>query len=280
MYSKAIANILHRGDLHDQLFSYMSDVELARMSLTCVELHEAVVAYFERAYDLTRALEKYMLADFIGPFRSMQHASGAVISGSFALKFMGRLNFSEGDLDLYVPHENAVVVAAFLESLGYSYSPRSAQEKDFELAATILQPAPPSNEEEAGYRSGSPYRSTIDAFTFMRDGVKVQIMTCRYGVVKAVLGFHSTAVMNIITCDSGYSLYPRETFENKRTLASYSPSLHGIALAKYERRGWLIVLDPVHTEVINPRKEFGRLFRYVGDDMTRVVTIPKVYVFS
>ncbi|TRM55341.1 hypothetical protein BD626DRAFT_552792 [Schizophyllum amplum] len=244
----------------------MSDVELARMSLTCVELHEAVVAYFERAYDLTRALEKYMPADFIGPFRSMQHASGAVISGSFALKFMGRLNFSEGDLDLY--------------SLGYSYSPRSAQEKNFELAATILQPAPPSNEEEAGYRSGSPYRSTIDAFTFMRDGVKVQIMTCRYGVVKAVLGFHSTAVMNIITCDSGYSLYPRETFENKRTLASYSPSLHGIALAKYERRGWLIVLDPVHTEVINPRKEFGRLFRYVGDDMTRVVPIPKVYVFS
>ncbi|KAG2022616.1 hypothetical protein CC2G_000352 [Coprinopsis cinerea AmutBmut pab1-1] len=69
-------------------------------------------------------------------------------------------------------------------------------------------------------------------------------MASKHSPFHSILSFHSTCVMNFITYEAAYSMYPAATFS-----ARIATSMDRItdkelgALAKYERRGWTITTN-------------------------------------
>lgn len=82
-------------------------------------------------------------------------------------------------------------------------------------------------------------------------------------------------VMNLITFDSAYSLYPRATFEERRTLALHvrTPG-EELARSKYVDRGWRLQTDLWPHDERNPKLAFylGTL-RTMGDKLSWVVPL-------
>ena len=72
--------------------------------------------------------------------------------------------------------------------------------------------------------------------------------------------------MNLITHDKAYSLYPRPTFEERRSLVyrGNTPERER-ALKKYEGRGWTIVKKITKEESQDRRSAFYAGLRYLGD---------------
>lgn len=72
--------------------------------------------------------------------------------------------------------------------------------------------------------------------------------------------------MNLITHDKAYSLYPRPTFEERRSLVHHSKTAERErALKKYEDRGWAIVKKITKEESQDRRSAFYAGLRCLGD---------------
>jgi hypothetical protein len=82
--------------------------------------------------------------------------------------------------------------------------------------------------------------------------------------------------MNIISYDAAHSLYPRATFEERRTLAmSVSTPGEIEALGKYAVRGWKIQEDIWAHEENKPRTSSFHMFqiRWVNDNKTWTIPL-------
>lgn len=79
--------------------------------------------------------------------------------------------------------------------------------------------------------------------------------------------------MNLITHERAYSLYPRATFEERRSLViSTEGSKQETARKKYTERGWIMVKTGQDEDIRNARSDFTPCQRYIGD--SRCWTIP------
>jgi len=80
--------------------------------------------------------------------------------------------------------------------------------------------------------------------------------------------------MNFITHEKAYSLYPRATFEERRSLIlpSRTPS-HESACAKYAKRGWTMLHRIMGDDFHNLNSSLGRGPRYVGDWRTWTIQV-------
>ncbi|KAI4519203.1 hypothetical protein K525DRAFT_258722 [Schizophyllum commune Loenen D] len=261
----------------DYLCSCLTPLELVRYSRTCRDAYRAVKSHFQRAYNLKRTLSRFMSADEVDRFQLLQSETGTVISGSVALQFMGRYEFTSSDLDIYTEHRYARRVGDFLTSLGYQYKPRHTQSPSFtvEVARDELIPG-----VLAGFAGAGIYGSNAmcGAYNFVKPNYPddmIQLITARLGVMDLILDFHCTAVMNIITHRNAYALFPYETYHAKRALvARKTPARREeTALAKYQTRGWKIRRSVYDAEADDPKREFGQATRRVGDKMTWVVPL-------
>lgn len=86
--------------------------------------------------------------------------------------------------------------------------------------------------------------------------------------------------MNLITYDTAYALYPRATFEERRTIL-FGDSLSSMpALQKYEDRGWEVVQASSSTnELRGPVQSFcGDSIRFVNDSTSWVLPLDMIGV--
>ena len=61
--------------------------------------------------------------------------TGTLISGCTALQFFNRIIYNNSDLDLYVHHKSASIIAYWLQSIGYSFIPnKTSQIQTLEMA--------------------------------------------------------------------------------------------------------------------------------------------------
>ncbi|KAL1746875.1 hypothetical protein HDZ31DRAFT_15883, partial [Schizophyllum fasciatum] len=255
----------------DLLCSCLTPLELVRYSLVCRDARRAVLSYCQRAYKLKRTLARFMSGDEVDRFQLLQSRTGAVISGSTALQFLGRYDFIPTDLDIYVEHRYAKEIGRFLTVLGYHYEPRTSQPVLFSFA---LQ----RDERQATMWTvggSEPYGSPAmcGAYNFVRPNnpdVRIQLITSRLSVMDIILDFHCTAVMNVITHRNAFSLYPYETFHAMRALvARRRPGRREEeAFRKYSERGWHICRGVPRSETDDPYEEFGQGTRRVGDEMS------------
>jgi hypothetical protein len=161
----------------------------------------------------------------------------------------------------------------------------------------------------------------VDLFDFRKGAKKIQLIVARESVVDLVLKFHSSSsskcasrhlgsrcilavVMNIITHANAFSLYPRATFIENRSIAcreTTPPESHKAALSKYEARGWKVVKILPRQELyyvmgvsdrrVFPKRSYSRRsspnprttphevnwpVRVIGDDLTWSVSLPPI----
>jgi len=84
--------------------------------------------------------------------------------------------------------------------------------------------------------------------------------------------------MNFITHEKAYSLYPRATFEERRSLTClFSTISRAKAWTKYTERGWTMLEGVTGEDFHNLNSSLARGPRYVGDSKTWVIPIlPKI----
>ncbi|KAK7696092.1 hypothetical protein QCA50_000735 [Cerrena zonata] len=217
------------------IFSFCSPATIIRFSRTCRIADLVVKSYMKRTYRIERILSRF-LSDPL-KFRRLQAGTGTLISGSAALQFFDRSFYPESDLDLYVHVQFAKEVGIFLLEDGYVFAPNSVQEDDF---------AEISDEQTIrSLPSSYTFKGVSCVFTFEKkhhssgEPLKVQLIVGTHCPMEVILYFHSTCVMNVISFETAYSLYPKATFEKRQSLVCPGTGRdEDAALQKYENRGW------------------------------------------
>ncbi|KAJ7678347.1 hypothetical protein B0H17DRAFT_1235975 [Mycena rosella] len=240
---------------HDVLFSYISARELVRLMRTCRRVNWLV---HDTCFNLIRLLISFFGdALEVARFQRMQARSATLISGSTALQFFNRLTYPGSDLDLYAHGPAAEFPVRFLLSNGYTFDPRKSQDAD------ALAQLPASVRDKGPSYLG---RGIADVLDFHKGSKKIQLIIAESTPMETILSFHPTPVMNVLTHDRGYALYPRATFETATALIIETVGAgQELGRQKYVDRGWPMTA----AASVSRDSELGvRMVRWVGDAFT------------
>ncbi|CAL1699943.1 unnamed protein product [Somion occarium] len=252
--------------LYTNVFAYCTPASLFRLARVCKAVHDAVKDYIQRAFNLNKLLSRF----FIDPiaFRRMQQSTSTLISGSTALQFFDRSFYPDSDLDLYVPMKFRLYVGQWLMGVGYTFVPNSSQSAKFELA--VIDPTVIITQ---GLGTYSGMVGVAAVFTFVKPSqteagkeLKVQVIVSVRAPMEIILYYHSTVVMNVITYEKAYSLYPIPTFEERRSLICRSWGIkQEEGIEKYEDRGWEMLSRLPSGESLE-KSSFLIGSRWIGDE--------------
>ncbi|KAF9014651.1 hypothetical protein BDZ89DRAFT_921984, partial [Hymenopellis radicata] len=203
---------------------------------TCSQQARAVVDdYLRRHNPFDIMIRPFLPSDLGGPFRAMLSNNHAVVSGSCALAYFMMEPFPDADLDVYARFGSVHRIGSWFINHGYSFVPRGYQLFSWPAFAAYT-----STQDYPGEDSVYMSPSILDVFDFINaDGKVAQIIAVTHGVVDAVLAFHSTVVMNIVSGTHGISFYPKANFVRHVNIGSYMTTSREIAARqKYIKRGW------------------------------------------
>ncbi|KAL0960760.1 hypothetical protein HGRIS_005782 [Hohenbuehelia grisea] len=263
-------------DLSTQLLSYLSPVDIAKYGRVSKASRDAVNVFNNTAYDLERALAPFLSSSEYTTLRDFQELLGAVISGSQAVKFLDRAireSVSSSDLDIFVKIKHAKTIGDWLESIRYHFQPRGSQPRTFSECYRLNN----VDGHSTNYENTPTFTSTInigelygtadirDVFSFGRDWggqtPSIKILGTVYSPAQAILRFHSSVVMNIITAKCAYALYPVTTFHTRQSVKTKHANEE--AQEQYITRGWSMVLAE---EVVEGRAAIKTDLRFFGDN--------------
>ncbi|KAI0337050.1 hypothetical protein BDW22DRAFT_1364556 [Trametopsis cervina] len=229
----------------DHILTHCTPGTLARLAQTCRAFHNVVQAYSASVFDINAHFRRFF-DDPLG-FRSLQARTGALVSGSNALQYFGRVVYEESDLDLYVKVEKVLEVGQWLiGTAGYQFEPNTRTQN--QQPGISFEEAIRRVNRLHEYRPIHGLEGVYNLYKHVPGGEangtrrKIQLITARYMPMDVILNFHSTIVMNVISFDRAYSLYPYATFE--RRLGLHTPTCVGLSeekpafVQKYRLRGW------------------------------------------
>jgi hypothetical protein len=291
------------GCILDSTFSALSPANILRYSQTCRSSRVATSVYFRRNFNINRRLGRFF--NHPTQFRSLQARTGTLISGSFALQFFDRSLYPDSDLDVYVDYRYSREVGFWLvEAEGYEFRPaKGKKHATFGEALRQLHSNQPPSPESTGLteRIGdNPYfmRGVGAVFNFIKKShdesqeLKVQVITASTTPLEIILQFHSSkppslsphyrgslwrsiaVVMNIISYEKAYSLYPRATFEERRSLICATLGPHQEpARQKYIVRGWTMLYSVTQAEQNYESSAFRTGLRRIGDRFSWIIPL-------
>ncbi|KDQ52179.1 hypothetical protein JAAARDRAFT_139328 [Jaapia argillacea MUCL 33604] len=261
------SRILSIGILSDIVLWHASPASLFYFSQTCKLARRIVTLYMKNAWNINRVLQKF----FTDPltFRSLQARTSTLISGSTALQFFDRTTYPDSDLDLYVYKEWTEEICRWLIRVGYVYTPKFDQDEDVLVAANV------KISTVRLYKMRGVY-NILDFFKprMGKPDLKIQVITAERTPMQIILHFHSTCVLNVITFEKAYSLYPRATFEERYALmcASAGPAQEK-ALEKYADRGWTMISQVSTIEEASTRSPFSTTDRWIDDKFSWTIPL-------
>jgi len=147
-----------------------------------------------------------------------------------------------------------------LMNIGYEYKPIGSEQPS-SFAEALRSP-------ETWAAEYTLCHGVTDIFNFFKAGSKrkVQLISTRRCTMEVILNFHSTCVMNVITHNMAYSLYPYATYQQRRSLLCGSGgSKREEARVKYQDRGWIMEQCIDILETRDRRSDFKSGRRRVGD---------------
>ncbi|KAL5498711.1 hypothetical protein ACEPAH_2066 [Sanghuangporus vaninii] len=274
----------------DTLCDICSPATVLRLGRTCRLAHFAMRNYMDRAFDINKHLKRFF--SYPLSFRVLQARTGAIVSGSSALQFMGRMVYPQSDLDIFVAIRNAQEVCDWIVyhgGKGYRFTPthRQAARGILDVATALAihgrsRPLEgdfsPHSTENWNFYSFKNKRAVLN---FMSDDDErcVQVIVTHNTPMECILSFHSTVVMNLITFHAAYSLYPKTTFEERLMLPCDTREVNrGPGLRKYKARGWKFANpDSIALPLSDPKKHtFVLGKRCVGDESTWTIPLRDV----
>ncbi|TFK57821.1 hypothetical protein BDN72DRAFT_743052, partial [Pluteus cervinus] len=167
---------------------------------TCKRFRTLTHNFYGRAFDVTRPLRKHFTLKEMSGFHTRMKYAGALISGSTALQLFERVDYPNSDLDIYVQEDRC---SALLQWLDNRY-----------LLKSIFTRYPDTIQHQG--------RAFSKVYTFERNfngknSIVQLIVTCN-SPLEAILEFSLTCVMNFITHEHAYSLFPYLTFVRREAL--------------------------------------------------------------
>ncbi|KAI0083693.1 hypothetical protein BDY19DRAFT_858899, partial [Irpex rosettiformis] len=231
---------------------------IIRFQQVSKECRRTVIANLPHLFPIHRMLKIFF--DSPTDFRALQARTGAIISGSFALQFFSQVYYSDTDLDIYVHYGAREILGSWILGNDYKYISRkiTVTVGNVEDSASTLE----YGQEILGVLEFQRKRGDVEK--------KVQIIIVEESPLAAIMEFHSTCVLNFITFDMAYCLYPKATLIYQTNLVLKNPDvLVRKALSKYRRRGFTC------RRLI---AEQGSLFlpdsvRWVGDSQTWTLSL-------
>ncbi|KAJ6495908.1 hypothetical protein DFH09DRAFT_1002254 [Mycena vulgaris] len=244
-------------DAYNTIFSSLATRDLLCLMRTCKHLYDLVL---HTSFDVSCLLSPFFgNAENVKHFREIQAQTGTLISGSTALQFFERVRWPRSDLDIYAHREFATIPAHFLVGNGYIFNPRPNQNPD--LLAQLSKTT--KDRLTLSYLG----RGISDVFDFSKGDRKVQLIVACSTPMEIILSFHATCVMNVLSHDHAYALYPEATFVYRDALVIVTAGAGQEAgRQKYVDRGWKM-LDVAES------REFGGGPRWVGDRHTWTIPL-------
>ncbi|KAI0083370.1 hypothetical protein BDY19DRAFT_910654 [Irpex rosettiformis] len=266
--------------IYDPIFSAASPGSILRLARTCKAAHAAMRDYFSRAFDINNHLSRFF--DDPLAFRSLQAQTNTLISGSFALQFFDRSVYQGSDLNLYVPSLHHKEIGRWLVAHGYEYVPGHDEDVDDDNED-------PDSEEDSdenrlhyldwvrerliqGFSKEFSFQKRPSSKTDETFHVRLTVVTsCP---MEVILGFHSTAVLNVISWDRAYSLYPRATFEHRKSLLLLEGYTHLTdIIEKYSNRNFEFVRTLDHPSLTSD-PALASTPRWIGDGYSWILDLP------
>ncbi|QDS77712.1 hypothetical protein FKW77_004048 [Venturia effusa] len=159
-------------------------------------------------------------------FRWTLGINDALVSGSFALQFFERVMWKESDLDIFVQEGAGFdnMCSHLIEKEGYALQSHQAQEQLRHYHVDLL----------------------VEIKTFVRSPSdtdlyrKVQVISTSSIPIKSIIcGFYTTALLNFITWNKAYSIFPVPTFRHYKTYPLVRiDEYHETLFTKMHNRGW------------------------------------------
>lgn len=287
--------ILTSPPVYDSLYAECGPGTLCRVAKTCHGAHAAVDDYFRHALDFTRRMARFFGDDALD-FRRLQAETHFIVSGSQALQLLDRTVYARSDLDIYAFPQNVRRIGRWLLARGYRYSSSSPDSNMFDLVmeSASRRTACAQYDDSLGVRDVFDFQKPCgSAEEDHSDTVlRVQIIVADIAPVDLVLRFHSSAqsfvfsplpliatsavVMNFVTWDRAYALYPDATFEHRRGLLNCTKLRSITAAQKYLDRGYTID-GHLHGLTDNTQRGLYKSgLRWVGDTHCWVVRLDTV----
>ncbi|KAJ3854697.1 hypothetical protein EV368DRAFT_13760, partial [Lentinula lateritia] len=191
-----------------------------------------------------------------------QAATGLLVSGSTALHFFTR-TFYGGDLDTYCQLSFSKTAGHWYLTHGYSFAPAEGQMNDFNADVDRVNAA---IEEEPFYK----LNNIAAVWNFKQGSQQIQLIATHMSPLHTIFSFHSTCVMNVLTHNAAYCLFPQLTLERKTTLlVDLQCPLTEIqmnAVKKYIDRGFDILHQAPVSMTSHPLSALTFLHpRFIGD---------------
>lgn len=260
--------LLNQYDLLELVLDLCSPASLFNLAKTCHSYHAALKPHYQLLWDINRHLKRY----FSNPiaFRNLQARTATLISGSSALQFLDRTIYDGSDLDLYVYDDMLKEVCEWIMSDGYVFVPRPGQQRDLDIA--VLRYRDPIEIYDM------PGIVNIIDLVRPEGGPKIQVIAADKTPMQVILGFYSTCVMNVISFEKAYSLYPMATFEKRCSLACAreGPIINTageLARCKYMLRGWSTLRHVPQQEQDDIHSPFSTCLRSIADRFSWVLPL-------
>lgn len=237
--SPGLLRILLVKSVLDGILTHLSPKQFIGLGRLCRIAYDVVSRYLETAFDIDKCLERF----FSDPhsFRRMQALTSTLISGSFALLYFSRASYAGSILELYAHPHHRRRVGRWIIDAGYSFSPFVGQDGAFERA--ILRRNLPET-------VACSMPAVANVLTFRKnqaDGksspLEVQLVVARRAPIEVILGFQSSehplwsfyalltgsdasaaCLINVITYEKAYSLFPLATVEPHLPSPGSSPT--------------------------------------------------------
>ncbi|RPD65566.1 hypothetical protein L227DRAFT_493697 [Lentinus tigrinus ALCF2SS1-6] len=240
--SSACLTALHIHLIHDELLGLCSVRTLLRLRRTCRAVHQAVDDYMRNVYNIDLFLDR-LFPDSSRAFRSLQARTGTLIGGLSALRFLQRIAHPPTEpLELYIHACHRREVGRWLLRTGYIFSaaPHQTPEFEAEISNTINLPPDESVQILDGVAMILRFCRAVPETGMIRE---VKVIVAENNPMEVILSFYSTCLMNVISFNKAYCLFPRATLEMGQTLVTSSPS----GLPRRYRQGTEQHLSSGHT---------------------------------
>ncbi|KAL1698371.1 hypothetical protein EV121DRAFT_297257 [Schizophyllum commune] len=283
-------------DVMLEVLKWLGRIDLHNLALSCSGMRATVAEFLANDYNADCVLRRFF--DDIGSFQAVQARTRAIIGGSTALSFFTGHHWPSSDLDLYIGERYAFDMAMYLVGNGYQVVPRGEDdstercfpaawiEEDDEYSTDGEEPEEAAvmdvvaedsdmsdaddeddgdctDDELSPEHAYAGWLTHVYNFSAVSDpDLRVQLIVNEGSLFDCILAYHSTPVMNFLTCSRAVSLYPYHTLRG-RGLCLETKVDATAALNKYKERGWNLI-----SGVKTPDWHgFATGERYVGDEL-------------
>ncbi|KAJ9501151.1 hypothetical protein H2202_003709 [Exophiala xenobiotica] len=265
--ASTLVGVLNLFPVSEQFWSTLPLKSAIALSQTCHQMRDA----FQRRWNVDQRLSRFV--ENPTGLRSQLGKHGSLISGSFALQLFAQTFWPESDLDIFVEKGTAAVDFDNYLQQEEKYCLQSSGDMAGYTITPMVEVHMPQL-KSCLLANAVKCRTYKRPKSLDRTQAKIQLIVTKHMPIQAILAnFYTTAVVNIVTWNKAYSLFPKETLLEKKTfMLKLMDDYFETLLRKYVRRGWDLE-EIVRREDYTPSSSIQPV-RRLGDRFTWTVRLP------